>query len=1300
VALSLVKQGCGCDPQFVPTKGQCGAIVGLSGELAAEAFVVGEEEDPEGGIDRVELHLVTEGDGAEGDGAEGDGAEGDAETLIDFALLPEPGTKTWSVTFDAARTPQGIPGLQGKNSALSLRFKAWRKDGLPPKALDVEARVDGKGPALGFDLENEEEGKPTLVKGDVGFSLTAGVDVSGLTAVAVKVGWVTVATFLPPGDPFGAAIKTEGSLDLSLLPPGPAELVVEARDCAGNMTVVKEDLLMLDVVGDPEKVAVSCYGFKDPPELESLHLGQGDSDDLHPDLLAASNDGVIAAWGLPTVPYFIPLKLVEGTEKCDRAVFIEATGDGVPDVAAMYGFGTEGSITLYEQKTSGAVGTRKFKELETVSLPTAALQLAVADMNNDGLDDLLAASKEDEKAVTILFQRAKGAKGSRFEKPYLLTGTGKLSYMIPVDVDQDGLLDILATRSSEGVVTAYLNIGDGVFSMAHDTLTLDKAVPYLSAGDFDEDGFPDTAVFLPGLKSTCELNGKGDGYFDALDLGSEGPSCFCRSNTSRIVLPSWTDGTLAEAGALVNCNEASNSAQVGDFNLDGHLDLAVLDPVGGQVQMFHGLGDGTLRDWYFLPAAEEASWLVSGKVNADAIPDLAMLTSETCGVLVILSQQWWSGAEGQACVGQGSCGPGEGQGCDCRCACVCADESCWWDCEWAPAEGACDDEKCPGGEDSGCECKVTANCDAEGKLACTSEWTWDGKANNCPAGTDECDPDIVPPEKCECACPCVCECSATGGLQCGRKCALGYDALPDCPEQEGCNPGTCEGVPVCEGAQGDGQCVCDCDCACACDCECGCGGEVGAWCAQDCEESCSWKCTWVPESFEKPWGRTVHVPMPVNEECSKGRLTPAEVLVEDFNADGVTDVAILSSDTDCWPSCQTPGHRIVRTVHMLDGATQSFEWVDTIVSLTSPDVSGTVVDFVTGYLDSDEYLDLAVAQSSAQEAISIMLGGKRLQEDAYCKPVACCPHPAPVKSGWGFAPAMDIVAPYTPTAIAVSPLNTGDSEWDLLIANKNCGKPSDPQYFPETVGVFLSHEGAPYPLCHDGLAPMPGVCYGNPGCQKQCVEKLEKPQAWGCSANDLLAAPLTGTASSLALADLNLDGTLDVVAANQDSDDLTIMHGTATSDDFLLTSDEFPPGLLSVGDTPLDLTVGDIDEDGLPDFLVALKEKIALAWNIDGKEFTMPKYFSVGSCKPAQVGLGDFTGDGIPDVIAVSGLGGAYVFPGPTGIDMAAAWVFQTGVGPNDLAVGEMNGDKCAELVIVNEKSKTVSVIVNEKCPK
>ena len=116
------------------------------------------------------------------------------------------------------------------------------------------------------------------------------------------------------------------------------------------------------------------------------------------------------------------------------------------------------------------------------------------------------------------------------------------------------------------------------------------------------------------------------------------------------------------------------------------------------------------------------------------------------------------------------------------------------------------------------------------------------------------------------------------------------------------------------------------------------------------------------------------------------------------------------------------------------------------------------------------------------------------------------------------------------------------------------------------------------------------------------------------------------------------------------------------------------------------VVVGDFNGDGIPDLAAANSGLLTILLGNGDGTFAAAASSPVVSFDPSAIAVGDFNGDGIEDLAVANSLNNTVVIllGHGDGTFTAAASSPATGVEPAGLAVGDFNGDGIADLAVVN----------------
>jgi hypothetical protein len=176
--------------------------------------------------------------------------------------------------------------------------------------------------------------------------------------------------------------------------------------------------------------------------------------------------------------------------------------------------------------------------------------------------------------------------------------------------------------------------------------------------------------------------------------------------------------------------------------------------------------------------------------------------------------------------------------------------------------------------------------------------------------------------------------------------------------------------------------------------------------------------------------------------------------------------------------------------------------------------------------------------------------------------------------------------------------------------------------------------------------------------------------------------------TSIAVGDLNGNGTLDLVVANSSSGTVGVLRGNG--------SGFFGKAMTYPGNFPVSVAAGDVNGDGKLDLVVANGSVGVLFGNGDGTFRPIVTYDSGGSSASA-VAVGDVNGDGKADlIVANSGSGTVGVLLGNGNETFQKALSYSSGgASPYSVAVADVNRDAKPDILIANSGSGSVGVLLN-----
>jgi hypothetical protein len=275
-----------------------------------------------------------------------------------------------------------------------------------------------------------------------------------------------------------------------------------------------------------------------------------------------------------------------------------------------------------------------------------ALELAVGDLNGDGIPDLaLVGAIDDSPGDSFVSTFIGNGDGTFSSNP--LTGGEENTFgalALLGDYNSDGKLDLAVGSSGGETIAAGIVVfpGNGDGTLGGPVVSSISNMGNIAAvGDFDGDGKLDLIV-ITGYSTTPELDfchGNGDGTFAsptligpnvgtftiAADLNGDGTLDLITVQSSSFTVMLGNGNGTFQTAQVYQAGSSISDAVLGNFGANGKLDLALANN-GTNTLIVPGNGDGTFNVAGIVTLAFPSIYLLGGDFNNDGKLDLALAT--------------------------------------------------------------------------------------------------------------------------------------------------------------------------------------------------------------------------------------------------------------------------------------------------------------------------------------------------------------------------------------------------------------------------------------------------------------------------------------------------------------------------------------------------------------------------------------------------------------------------------------------------------------------------------------------------
>lgn len=367
-----------------------------------------------------------------------------------------------------------------------------------------------------------------------------------------------------------------------------------------------------------------------------------------------------------------------------KAVMADFTRDARPDIAAI-GPGAP-AIVVRRNASHSTDSTARFGTGLEMPSPADVRDIVTADFNNDGLRDIAVLQTTGGTVSVYANRSSQGGDGPAFSAPADTTGLANPEWLVASDFNRDGKPDLAVASTGSASIGILRNAATPSDSNASFAAAQSRTLPMtggpMCALDANLDGRPDLAVAesaghrvalqlnttAPGKKTFAFAAGwTGEGGLQVSDIATDDFDLDGRPDLALtiegedrvLLLLNRTAGgggvSFEPLDVPLAAGAAPSGLAVTDFDGDRKPDLAITESGDRRVRILRnriGAGESDpFSQMALLTTQASPRSPMTGDVDGDGIPDLAVIDGADRKISVWLNHQYRVGVSTQAAAG-------------------------------------------------------------------------------------------------------------------------------------------------------------------------------------------------------------------------------------------------------------------------------------------------------------------------------------------------------------------------------------------------------------------------------------------------------------------------------------------------------------------------------------------------------------------------------------------------------------------------------------------------------------------------